>query len=131
MEEKRKNKRIPITLDIQIILSTGEKYKGKTINLSFGGVMARFQENVAIKPESLCKMILLLEAGEEYIELNFKAKAVHIKENILGFSFLYIIDLDGYKHFKNLMVFNSDDPDELLNELEEHPGMLIDKGNKL
>ncbi len=34
-------------------------------------------------------------------------------------------EVDDYNHFKNLMFFNSSDPETLMGELERHPG--IDK----
>ena len=45
MKENRKNKRINIALDTAIELASGLKITGKTINMSFGGILAVFPES--------------------------------------------------------------------------------------
>ncbi len=70
------------------------------------------------------KLILGLGVEKESASINIAAQVIRLSENSVGIMFL-AISVDDYNHFKNLMIFNSSDPETLMGELEKHPG--IDK----
>jgi c-di-GMP-binding flagellar brake protein YcgR len=125
MEERRKYERIEISIPIKVKFREGKVCEGKSINISFGGLYAVFDQSISCHGGEKCNISLMLE-GEDGIPIDFKGKVNHIEEKRTGFTFLCIQGLDCYEHFKNLMVANSKDPDMLLKELAEQPGLLLE-----
>ncbi|MBN1696448.1 MAG: PilZ domain-containing protein [Spirochaetales bacterium] len=130
MKEKRKNSRIPICLDIDVTLPSGGRYTGRTVNISFGGFLATIDKFPPCDRGDECDCEIILQAGTKRIPLRFRCTIIHRQKRRTGFQFLYIIGLDSYTHFKNLMILNCEKPEELLNELEEHPGLSIENDNR-
>jgi len=124
MQNKRKNKRLQIHLNAEIKLSDGSIWKGKTENISFGGICISLNETCSIQVGDECDLIVILMEGDDRQVIKFKAKAIHTHEPKIGFQFLHI-DIDSYDHFRNLMLSNSKDPDKLQEELEQNPGIFV------
>jgi len=123
MKEKRKHTRIP--LEIEANIKYAEKsLKGKTKNISFGGVYIELKDISCFTPEDICDVTLILK-NEMSVNISFKCKIIHIFESGMGMQFKSIEGIDCYEHFKNLMVFNSKEPEKLLEELEKHPGIIM------
>lgn len=129
MQEKRKHVRLPLTLDVELRLSAngnGTTYKGITRNISFGGVLIDFAEPPGITAGEACAITIVLHEGDDPILIELEAQVMHKGEIGMGLKFLkfYSLDIESYRHFKNLMVLNSPDPEKLLDELYKNPGLL-------
>lgn len=122
MKEQRKHTRLTIKKSCEIRLKSGKRLKGETKNISFGGALAKLSEVESVPKGENCKLFLLLQEGKEGVVIEFSCRIVHLSRKGVGLKFLRI-DSDSYLHFKNLMVFNCDDPDKLLLELDQNPGL--------
>lgn len=126
LKAKRKNTRYHIELDAAIILSDNTSFKGKTKNLSFGGAYVYCIDSSSVPEGKKCFFELTLEGSPQSSTLKLYCTIVHANEVGVGLKFISIDILD-YEQFKNLMIFNSPDPDALLAELETNPGLEINK----
>ena len=126
LKEKRKNIRYHIELDGKIILSDNSSFKGKTKDLSFGGAYLYCVNSLSVPEGETCFLELTLEGTPQSSILKFYCKIIHVNDSGVGLQFINI-DIFHYEQFKNLMVFNSSDPDALLAELEKSPGLEIKK----
>ena len=126
LKENRKNTRYHIELEGKIILSDNSSFKGKTKNLSFGGAYLYCVNSLSVPEGETCFLELTLEGTPQSRVLKFNCKTIHVNDSGVGLQFI-TIDIFGYEQFKNLMVFNSSDPDALLAELEKSPGLDIKK----
>jgi len=124
LKAKRKNTRYHIELEATIILSDNSSFKGKTKNLSFGGAYLYCVDSISLPEGETCFFELSLEGTPQSSVLKFICNIIHVDNAGVGVQFISI-DLFDYKQFKNLMVFNSHDPDALLAELEKSPGLDI------
>ena len=122
--ERRKHTRIPIDLRSELTFLDGSTFHGTTKNLSFGGAFVSCNAPMGIPERGECALKLILGAEEESASIEITARVIRLSENGVGVMFLSI-SLDGYNHLKNLMIFNSSDPETLIDELDKHPG--IDK----
>ncbi len=124
LKAKRKNTRYHIELEATLILSDNTSFKGKTKNLSFGGAYIFCVDSISVPENEKCFFELSLEGSPQPSILKFYCNIVHADEVGVGLKFISI-DLFDYEQFKNLMIFNSTDPDALLAELEQNPGLEV------
>ena len=126
-KDRRKNTRISLELEAELQLSEHSAYSGKTGNISFSGVYLLCMQAAKIPVGAKGMLKLYLQAGPAPNAIAVRCQVVRTDESGAGIRFIHI-DLEGYQQFKNLMAYNSPDPDTLLSELTKHPGLEIYKG---
>ncbi len=124
LKAKRKNTRYHIELEATIILSDNSSFKGKTKNLSFGGAYLYCVDSMSVPEGETCFFELTLKGSPHPSIIKFYCNVIHVDDAGFGLKFINI-DISDYERFKNLMVYNSPDPDALLAELEKSPGLDI------
>lgn len=124
--EKRKNSRNSLKHDSELTLAGNAVYKGTTKNISFSGVYMYCQDskNIPIGGNGFFK--IFIKSQKETVTISFLCQVIRADDEGVGLKFINI-DLAGYQQFKNLMLYNSPDPDTLLDELEKSPGLEIRK----
>ncbi|CAN2041437.1 PilZ domain-containing protein [Candidatus Magnetomoraceae bacterium gMMP-15] len=125
MKENRKHTRLPLELPAEIKLSNGAIYKGGIKNISFGGVFLDMPDLTELKQGNKCKLSVILQEELKRLSIDFDCEVIHVQSSGIGLRFIAINGTEAYNHFKNLMVMNSPDPDQLLEELERHPGLIL------
>ncbi len=127
MTDKRKHMRLALNLGVTIKLPNGNTITGRTKNISFGGVMILTDDLVSCESGTLCHVSLQINEETELL-IEFETRIMHAEEKSVGAQFLKFISMDiaSYRHFKNLMVLNSPDPEKLLEELHQNPGLVQD-----
>ena len=126
--EKRKHKRLNLQIEAKLEDTDGNIYKGKTNNISFGGLFIELSP-VTLNKDDKCNITLLLntDESENIIPIAFECKIVHARKKGYGVQYICIDGLDAYNHFEKLMVLNSDEPEILMTELEKNPGLIVKK----
>lgn len=126
-KDQRKHTRITLELGAELQLDESGFFRGKTKNISFSGVFMHCvdSENIPVGRTGLLKIFLQPSPHPSIITIH--CQIVRTDESGAGIRFINI-DVKGYQQFKNLMIYNSTDPDKLLAELEDHPGLDIYKG---
>jgi len=123
--DRRKYTRIAIKLSVKIEPEHGEMIEGTTRNISFGGAMVDMAAvPCPLQPGDKCRLFLILSSENNLqIELFSRVvhKVIHIDGESVGFEYISVEGLDAFQHFKNMMVLNSQDPDQVLQELEKEP----------
>lgn len=126
-KDRRKHTRVSIELTTELQLDTGVSVKGKIRNISFSGAFMSFVSPANIPAGGTGSLKIFLLSDPIISTINFRCQVVRTDESGAGIKFINI-DVEGYQQFKNLMIYNSTDPDALLSELEKHPGLDIYKG---
>ncbi len=126
MIELRKHMRLPIKMPIEIKMHDDSFRKGFTKNISFGGMLIEFSDTLDVKQGDEHELFLVLHEGDDGFSLHFKCKIIHTEEFGIGIQFI-TIDIAHYSHFKNLMVYNCDNPEKMLDEVLENPGLIIEE----
>ena len=125
MQERRKYTRLPLELAAEIRLPGGTVVKGRTNNISFGGIFFQSSDLTGFKPGDRCFLSIILQEDGERLSIDFNCEVIHLQGTGTGLGFISIDGADAYNHFRNLMVMNSPEPDKLLEELELHPGIIL------
>ena len=127
----RKHTRVAVHVSAEIYIEDGDVLKGTTRNMSFGGAFINIDDLPDNVPEigTNCELHLKLGSSEAPLTVPVKCKLARTNTEGLGIEFVSTT-IEGYWHFKNLMVYNSPESDHLLQELETHPGLSIKKANR-
>ena len=122
----RKHTRIAVKLQATIRLDSGVTIDGHIHNVSFGGayISCTNMDRDMISPGEQCALTLYLGIPNEAPSIGILARIVRTDTEGVGLSFIST-DLDGYWHFKQLMVYNSHAAEVLLEELENSPGLIV------
>jgi c-di-GMP-binding flagellar brake protein YcgR len=122
--ERRKNSRIALQIEAELQLSEKAVHRGKTRNISFSGVYMSCMNASSIPVGETGFFKLFMEPSSGADAIQFMCQVVRIDDTGTGLKFIDI-DLEGYQKFKNIMLYNSPDPDKLLAELDANPGLDI------
>ena len=109
-DDRRDNVRVSFhaTVDLDF---TGQHYSGcETENLSTRGVLVL---GITDREQGdTCEISLHLSGTSDDISLNMEGTVVRLEEDGIGIHFTEM-DLDSYTHLRNIIYYNSDDPDSL------------------
>ncbi|MBU1404609.1 MAG: PilZ domain-containing protein [Proteobacteria bacterium] len=114
MKNKRKNTRVPFQVVIGLDFPDQSHAECETADLSLKGVFVlgvtghKLGEN--------CLVSLRLLGSTSHLTLKMKGTVVRVEEDGLALHF-YEMDLDSFFHLKNILYYNSEDPDVLDEEL--------------
>ena len=110
MQNKRKNTRVPFQVVISLDFPTQSHTACKTADLSLKGVFV-----LGVTGHKLgehCLVSLGLAGSTSQLSLKMKGTVVRVKEDGVALHF-YEMDLDSFSHLKNILYYNSEDPDTL------------------
>ncbi len=122
--ENRKHTRLPIHVRAELLLAEHRTYHGNTLNISFGGAYVQLPWRHDIHPNEACHLTLVLQDAPERTTIDIKCEVAHAENNGIGLRFLGIA-VDSYHDFRQLMINHSPDPELLLEELRNHPGLVM------
>ncbi|OGU01065.1 MAG: pilus assembly protein PilZ [Geobacteraceae bacterium GWC2_48_7] len=90
------------------------QFRGEVENLSMSGMFMETSERLAIGDE--VEIGIILTGTDPELCINFNGRVCRITEDGLGFSFEKI-DLDSYTHLKNIIAYNIDDSEKVMEEI--------------
>jgi len=109
----RKFSRVNFQVSATVRTAT-QQFFGEVDNLSMSGMFMVTGEHL-LMGEPVTVSIFLSGITPE-IRVNISGKVCRIADNGLGFSFEKT-DLDSYKHLKNIVTYNIDDAEKVLEEI--------------
>jgi hypothetical protein len=114
MKNKRKNTRVPFQVIIGLDFPDRSHAECETADLSLKGVFVLGVTGHATGEN--CLVSLRLVGSTSHLTLKMKGTVVRVAEDGLALHF-YEMDLDSFFHLKNILYYNSEDPDVLDEEL--------------
>ncbi len=121
----RKHTRILLEIEAQIRFPDGKTFNGATKNISFGGCYFNCNELVGQRKKGSCLVELIPHADASGIAISIKSTILRLDGDGAGIKF-HSIDIHDYHHFRNIMTYNSPDPNAIMDELEKNPGLIVD-----
>ncbi len=121
--EKRKFSRIPLQFQLLIILEDGSEHRVDQVeDVSIGGCLISLQPEYAQQKTCTVKVVLgdnpedgpTIEAHGNIVRQNATQLAIQFTK----------IDPDSLFHLRNLIRYNSPDPDKIDNEIQVNQGIL-------
>lgn len=113
-KERRKNTRVPFQTTADVVFSDRSYTQCATENLSIKGVSV-----LGITGHTLgetCDLSLALSGSTSHLRLAMKGEIVRVDADRIALHFIEI-DLDSFYHLKNIIYYNSEDPDTIEQEL--------------
>ena len=114
MENKRKNSRVPFQIIIGLDFPDQSHAECETEDLSLKGVFVLGVTGHKVGEN--CLVTLRLVGSTSHLSLKMKGTVVRVEEEGLALHF-YEMDLDSFFHLKNILYYNSENPDALDDEL--------------
>lgn len=114
MKNKRKNSRVPFQVIIGLDFPDQSHAECETADLSLKGVFVLGVTGHTVGEN--CLVTLRLVGSTSQLSLKMRGTVVRVEENGLALHF-YEMDLDSFFHLKNILYYNSEDPDVLDDEL--------------
>ena len=108
--EKRKNTRVTFQTSADLKFIDTSYSKCETENLSVKGVSVLGITGHQVGEK--CELNLALSGSTSELRLEMKGEIVRVEENGVALHFTEI-DLDSFYHLKNIVYYNSEDPDTI------------------
>lgn len=111
--ETRKFSRVPFKVDATIAVAE-RQFSGNVENLSMSGMFLATTERLALgEPVDIT---IVLSGTSPEIAISFNGRVSRVIDDGLGFNFEKI-DLDSYTHLKNIIAYNIDDSEKVMEEI--------------
>ena len=115
--EKRKNTRVPFHTTITVRFPDKTFDHCETQDLSLKGVFVKGVTGPRTEGDR-CELSVHLSGTSSDLSLHMSGEVVRVREDGVGLHFSGI-DLDSFYHLKNIIYYNSEDPDSLGEEFPE------------
>lgn len=112
--DRRKFSRVQINLQIEVSNGCMSLIGCETRDLSLRGVFV--VSDVIFPMQSLCVVTITLTGMLVPIEIKLDARVVRAESNGIGVEFEGAQDLESYQHLRNLVMYNSMTPEQILEE---------------
>lgn len=116
---KREFTRVPITLDVRLVVGGRALAGGHIRDLSMKGMLILTEERFPIGTP--CEAVLTLVEGEVEIRTSGIVAAIHSQG--FGMEFTAIDGLESYIHLRNLVLYNTQDVEKAEEEIQNHAGI--------
>lgn len=113
--EKRKFLRVPFEIKAEII-SEGQKFIVDVKDLSLKGLYVKSDHKFELKTPVDLKIDL--SGNQTNLSINLKAEVVRVTDEGMGLFFSQM-DLDSFIHLRNIVEYNSVDPERVREEFFE------------
>jgi len=104
------------------VMAAAHQFHGEVENLSMSGMFMVTSEQ--LQPEEPVDISIILSGAYPEINVSISGKVSRIVENGIGFTFERT-DLDSYTHLKNIVAYNFDDADRVMEEIHNAIGERI------
>jgi len=96
------------------IKTPDRQFQGSVENLSMRGMFLVTDERLSL--EDQVEIAMILSGTSPEITISFNGTVSRVADNGLGF-FFDKIDLDSYTHLKNIIAYNIDDAEKVMEEV--------------
>lgn len=104
-----------VRFNVGATIKIGDRqFHGAVENLSMTGMFLVTNEKLADGEK--VEIIIVLTGTEPEIAINFNGIVTRITEDGVGFTFEKV-DLDSYMHLKNIIAYNIDDAEKVMEEI--------------
>jgi len=96
------------------VKTAAQQFHGEVGNLSMNGMFMVTGEQ--LQPGEAVEISILLNGTSPAIDIQVSGTVSRLVENGIGFTFEKI-DIDSYRHLKNIVAYNIDDADKIMEEI--------------
>jgi hypothetical protein len=116
-DERRRRTRIVFTTEVELTAGDLTVKSTKSRDVSMTGIFIFTDQR--LEPGSTCQITIRLLGASSDLRMTAEGRIARLTEDGVGVEFTSL-DLDSYVHLRNLIVYNAEDPDGILEEVS-HP----------
>jgi hypothetical protein len=116
-EERRRRTRVVFTTEVELTCGDRTVKSSQSRNVSMTGIFICTDQR--LEPGSRCQITVRLQGASSDLRLTAEGRVARVADDGLAVEFTSL-DLDSYVHLRNLIVYNAEDPDGILEEVS-HP----------
>lgn len=116
-DDRREFTRVSFRLEAHLSFEDGAEIDGESRDISMNGTFVEM-EHGHIEEGTEATLTL----SSEGLTIRASAVVTRVLPRGLGIK-ITALDLDSYRHLKNLVLYNADDADDVLGELSTHLGL--------
>jgi len=120
MTNHRKFTRLPLDVIVEIKLADGSRLYGETADVSLDGAFVLLIPPPGVQSGQSCNLELIIKAEEGWVRVAFSCTIAHSKNDGIGLQF-GSADTPHHESFLKLLIDGSDNIDQMLDELSQHP----------
>lgn len=122
-DERRRRTRVVFTTEVELTSGDQTVRSSRSRDVSMTGIFIYTDQR--LEPGSVCEITVRLQGASSDLRLTAQGRVARVTEDGLAVEFTSL-DLDSYVHLRNLIVYNAEDPDGILEEVS-HPFVDPDK----
>ncbi len=117
MSDHREFSRVAVNFPVVLVPPSGEPIHGRLGDISVGGISV--VTDAKLEVGTLCNVVVRLmddvaiEGQGEIIRQLSDGLAVELES----------LSLDSYEHLCNVLLYNAEDSDQIIDEIQAHPGI--------
>lgn len=120
-QERREFTRVPFRTETTVRTADRTIGPGRTLDVSMNGLLIAAAEPPP--PEGTrCDIEIALSGSDPLVVIRARGRIVRSGPGTLA-AHLSDVDLDGYQHLRQLILYNADDPEQAERELSSHQGI--------
>ncbi len=120
MTDHRKYTRLPLDVIVEIKLEDGSRLYGETADISLDGAFVMLIPPPGMQTGQPCDLELIIKAEEGWVRVAFSCSIAHNKADGVGLQF-DAADTPHHESFLKLLIEGSNNVDQMLDELSQHP----------
>ena len=124
-----KNRRERADYSTSVVVKTKDKVIEGPVshNISLNGIYIETSDHLPM--DSHCQIEITLGASSDGLKLQMDAKVVRNDDKGIGLTF-EIMDIETFRHLKNIVLYNSDDPSKFVAQCDDLPGFKLSDDDK-
>ncbi len=116
-DERRRRTRVVFTTEVELASGDLTVKSTRSRDVSMTGIFIYTDQH--LEPGAACQITIRLLGASSDLRLTAEGRVVRVTDDGLAVEFTSL-DLDSYVHLRNLIVYNAEDPDGILEEVS-HP----------
>lgn len=119
--ENNQRGRIRASFDTEIVIKKDDKIivSNHTRDISLNGIFVVTKDRLEV--DTICDLTIALNSHVTSLNLRLKAKIVRHSDDGMAVHFEEM-ELETYQHLKNIVLYNSENPEDFLQQCDERPG---------
>ena len=118
--DRRSFVRVPFNTEAEVQVDKRLIRSSEGIDVSLSGL--RLASNEAVDPGTLCQVKIILQTPETRLAIEAKGTVIRSAAGTLGIQFTEL-DLDSYLHLRQLILYNTEEPEKAEQEFSSHWGI--------
>jgi hypothetical protein len=119
--ERREFVRVPFRTATSVRTEERTFWASSTLDLSMNGIRIATQEK-APAPGTACEIEMVLSEGEPPVIIEARGTVIRSDPGTLAMHFTEV-DLDSYRHLREIITNNADDPEKAEQQIRSHWGI--------